>query len=147
MVPFGISMRGAAMRLCGRPRGAVASLVCRNGTLKLSRSCERIREAVVELAYLVAVETFVFDLKVHANQHRRRNLFDRQADRLRCRVETSISNRPALAAAGGQESPRAHRNRSSPSLHSNCSKLVRDETTPGQARSRAPPAREARRPS
>src|SRR3974390_3267218 len=82
---------------------AAVPLVRRNRTLKLSRSCERIRGAVVELAYLVAVEAFVFDLKVHTNQHRRRKLFDRKADRLRCRVETPIPHRPALAAAGGKE--------------------------------------------
>src|SRR5215472_14029612 len=51
---------------------AAVSLIRRNRTLKLSRSCKRIRGVVVELAYLVA-------------------------------VETSISNRPALATAGGKE--------------------------------------------
>src|SRR5215471_3701987 len=82
---------------------AVVSLVRRNGTLTLSGACERIGGTVVELAYLVTVEAFIFDLKVDANQQRRRKLFDREADRLRCRVETSIPHRPTLAAAGGKE--------------------------------------------
>src|SRR5262249_25264845 len=69
----------------------------------LGRSRERIGSAIVERAYLVTVEAFIFDLKVHANQHRRRKLFDREADRLRRRVETPIPHRPTLAAAGGKE--------------------------------------------
>src|SRR5262249_24960524 len=82
---------------------AVVSLVCSNGTMTLSRSRERIGGAVVEFAYLVAVEAFVFDLEEDANQQRRRKLFDCEADRLRCRLETPIPHRPTLPAAGGKE--------------------------------------------
>ena len=108
MMPFGISMRGTATAAPVRQaKRAVVSLVRRNRTPKLSRSCEWIRGAVVELAYLVAVEAFVFDLKVHANQHRRRKLFDHEADRVRRRVETPIPHAPPLRLRAAKKSASA----------------------------------------
>src|SRR5262249_31474121 len=119
----------------------------KNVTRKLGRSRERIGGVVIERAYLIAVKAFVFDLKIDAAQQRRWKLFDRKADRLRCRVEAPILHRPSLAVAGGKEL----RWRVVIEAHRQCTRIARSrcETKPtrAQARSRAPPAREARRPS